>query len=302
MTNSLSYILALALLLSTATVLAAPTPAPTENQVQAELNELKAPLYRPLIERYMLDEVKQLRIDMANTKNELLQQIVDREHTTVDRAVNYVTSTVNYFFYLIAGATSVLVLIGWSSIRDIKERAHTLADEKISGLVDMYETRLRNIEEKLNQKSQHIEENREEIELAREVQSLWLRAAQFDNPIDKIEAYDQIIDARPEDTEALTYKADAVLELNEPQWAVKLCEQALNIDPDNSHAFYQLACAYTTLNRFDEAMANLSEALERQNSYTEKISIDPALKPLTTYPPFQDLIASIQESTDNKGL
>mgnify|MGYP000518906799 CR=1 FL=1 len=93
---------------------------------------LTKPLYSPFIERYVLDELKQLRADQAQAKQELIQQIVDREHRSVDRAVSYATDTVTYFFYLIAAATSVLVLVGWTSIRDIKERVHSLADEEIS--------------------------------------------------------------------------------------------------------------------------------------------------------------------------
>jgi tetratricopeptide (TPR) repeat protein len=72
-----------------------------------------------------------------------------------------------------------------------------------------------------------------------------------------------------DDTEALTYKADAVLELEEPQWAINLCHQALAIDSENSHAFYQLVCAFTAMNQFDEAVHYLAEALNRSDSYKD---------------------------------
>ncbi|WP_305909134.1 CDC27 family protein [Methylomarinum sp. Ch1-1] len=250
---------------------------------------LDKPLYSPFVERYVLDELKQLRIDMAAQKSELIQQIVDRELTSVDRAVTYATDTVSYFFYLIAGATSVLLLVGWSSIREIKERAHSLVDEEISKLVNEYEQRLQLIEQQLSQKTQHIEENREEIELTREAQSLWLRAAQEHNPANKIAIYDQILTLRADDCEALTYKADAVLELGEPQWAVNLCHQALMIDPNNIHAFYQLACANTAMANYDEAVRNLSEVVSRTDSYREEIIHDSALRPLHDFAPFQKL-------------
>ena len=91
-----------------------------EDRQKSAIDELQKPLYSPFIERYVLDELKQLRIDFANQKHELMQQILDREHSAVDRGVTYATSTISYFFYLIAGATSLLVIIGWTSIRDIK--------------------------------------------------------------------------------------------------------------------------------------------------------------------------------------
>ncbi|WP_444886169.1 TPR end-of-group domain-containing protein [Microbulbifer sp. VAAC004] len=276
------------LLLSPASV-SQETEADNEDSAQKEVESLQKPLYTPFIERYVLDEIKQLRIDQAKAKQELIQQIVDREHNSVDRAVAYATDTVTYFFYLIAAATSILVLVGWRSLQDIKERVHSLADEEISKLVQEYEKRLEVIESQLQQKTQHIEENREEIELTQEVQSLWLRAQQESSIANKIAIYDEILRLRHEDVEALTYKADAVLELNEPQWAANLCQQALGIDPDNSHAFYQLACAYTAMEQFDEALRYLAEAIKRRESYRDEILSDNALQPLAVSDVFKDL-------------
>lgn len=261
-----------------------------EAKAEKHVDQLKEPLYSPFIERYVLDELKALRTEMAAQRVDLTHRIVDRELSSVDRGVTYATNTITYFFYLIAGVSSILVLVGWTSIRDIKEKVHSMADEKISKLVNEYEGRLQSIEQQLNQKTQHIEENREEIEMTREVQSLWLRAAQEHNPQTKIATYDQILKLQPDNCEALTYKADAVLELHEPQWAVNLCNQALRMDPDNSHAFYQLACAYTALGQFDEAVQNLTEAVLRTELYQQELLEDPALKPLHEIASFRELL------------
>ncbi|MCE2027504.1 tetratricopeptide repeat protein [Sessilibacter corallicola] len=270
----------------------------TESDVQQTVDTLEEPLYSPFIERYMLDELKQLRIDQEKTKQELIQQIVDREHKSVDRAVAYATDTVTYFFYLIAAATSVLVLVGWTSIRDIKERVHTIAEEEISKIIRQSEKRLAEIETVLKQETQNIQENRDEIERTQEVQSLWLRAQRESSFASKIEIYDEILKLRHNDCDALTYKADAVLELNEPNWAVNLCHQVLKIDPDNSHAFYQLACAYTVLEQYDEALRYIAEAIKRRDSYLDDIRTDPALEPLVTNEVFQELSNLIAGSSE----
>ncbi|WP_444897278.1 TPR end-of-group domain-containing protein [Microbulbifer sp. SSSA005] len=280
---------ALLFLFTSATSISQEAEEKKKDSAQSEVDTLEKPLYTPFVERYMLDEIKQLRIDQANAKQELIQQIVDREHNSVDRAVAYATDTVTYFFYLIAAATSILVLVGWRSFQDIKERVHSLADEEISKLVQEYEKRLEVIEKQLQQKTQHIEENREEIELTQEVQSLWLRAQQESSVANKIAIYDEILRLRHEDVEALTYKADAVLEINEPQWAANLCHQALGIDPDNSHAFYQLACAHTAMGQFDEALRYLAEAIKRRESYRDEILVDSALQPLAESEVFEEL-------------
>ncbi|MGD7035349.1 TPR end-of-group domain-containing protein [Methylotuvimicrobium buryatense] len=266
-----------------------------EREVQERLDAIESldkPLYSPFIERYMLDELKQLRTDMATQRNELIQQIVDRELSSVDRGVTYATNTVTYFFYLIAGASTILVLLGWTSLRDIKERVQSMADKKVSKLVHEYEERLAIVEQQLNKEAQLIEKIGEDIERTQDVQSLWLRAGQASSLANKIAIYDQILKLRPEDCEALTYKADAVLDMGEPQWAVNLCQQALKSDPENGHAFYQLACAYTALNQYEEAVNCLSEALERTEDYRDKFADDPALEALKDFEPFIELLPS----------
>lgn len=262
----------------------------TQEEVATAVEHLKEPLFSPFIERYVLDELKQLRVDLAAQRHELVQQILDRELRSVDRGVAYATDTITYFFYLMAAASSVLVLVGWTSIRDIKERVHSFADEEVAKLVGEYEERLERLEGLLRQKTLHIEENREALERTEEVQALWLRAQQESTPSYQIPIYDQILKLRPDNCEALTYKADAVLELGEPQWAVNLCHQALAVDAENSHAFYQLACAYTTLNQFDEAVRFLSKALDVAEVYQEQLLTDPALQPLQDYEPFKTLM------------
>jgi len=247
----------------------------------------------PFVALYVLEELKQLRIEMALTKNELIQQVVDREVNSIDRGVEYATNTISYFFYLIAAVSSVLVLVGWTSIRDIKDRVHTVADEEIAKLIETYEVRLHDIERQLHQKTELIEDTREEVALNQQLQSLWLRAGQESSPNNKIVIYDQILSLRPVYAEALTYKADAVLDLDEPQWAMNLCHQALNIEPDNSHAFYQLACAHAAMGQLEESVNCLVEALERSEAYRDDLSNDPALAKLIDYKPFQQLIRTV---------
>ena len=260
-----------------------------DKPIDAALDTLQKPLFQPFMERYVLDELKQLRIDQARSKQEIIQQIVDREIASVDRGVEYATSTITYFFYLIAAATSLMVLVGWSSLREIKEGARNFADAEISKVVQEYEQRLISIEDELREKRSQIEKNREEIEMTQEIQSLWLRAQQDSSPANKIAVYDELLKLRSDDCEALTYKADAVLELGEPQWAVNLCQQALKVDPDNSHAFYQLACAFTVMEQFDEAVRYLAEALNRSDSYVEEIRQDPALEALVNNEVFDQI-------------
>ncbi|HEY8570280.1 tetratricopeptide repeat protein [Microbulbifer sp.] len=260
------------------------------DKVAEAVDNLDKPLYSAFIERYVLDELKQLRIDMAAQKVSLTENIVDRQLSAADKAITYATDTITYFFYLIAGFSSLLVIMGWTSIRDVKEKVHTLANQEISKLVEQYEARLRSIEEQLSEKTQHIENNRDEIELTREIHSLWLRAGREQTPTGKIAVYDQILNLRQDDGEALTYKADAVLELDEPQWAINLCLQALQIDGENGNAYYQLACAYAYLEQWEESINYLKEALAISPAYRDEALEDPAFNALYTRKEFAQLM------------
>ncbi len=255
-----------------------------EKQLEAHIETLDEPLYSPFIERYLLDEVKSLRIDMERKHRELSQEVVDRELAAADKAVSYATDTVTYFFYLIAGASSILVLIGWNSLREIKEKVHSEANAQVAELVEEYEQRLKAIESRLQKETAHIKTNREEISLTQELHSLWLRASQETSPAAKILIYDQILELRPDDIEALTYKADAALDQGESQWAINLCQQALSRDEENGHALYQMACALSAEGKFDEAARYFLLAVEQSEAYREELGRDEALAALKDHP------------------
>lgn len=259
-------------------------------QAQQTVERLDAPLYSAFTERYILDELKSLRTDMAAQRVEFIQQITDRQIEAVDRSVSYATNTVSNFFYIIAAVSSVLVIVGWTSIREMKEKMGNLADKELRKLIGAYEERLREIEQQLREKSTYIDENREAIERTKEIHALWLRAAQESAPANKIAVYDQILALNPRDCEALTYKADAALESNEPQWAINLCQRALQLDASNAHAFYQLACAHAALAHFDDAINFLTKALLNGDARLDDFAKDPALQPLHHLPAFEQLL------------
>lgn len=263
---------------------------PTAEDVEQEIPELEESMYTPFVELYLLEETKALRTELQNTRAELIEKVVDKELSVADKTMSYATDTVTYFFYLIAGATSILVVIGWNSIRDMRNQLTSLAEKRVNELVVEYENRLESIEEQLQQKSDIIHQNQAEIERTNEVHSLWLKASQETSQQNKISAYDRILDLRPDDVEALSFKADAVLEMQEPLWAISLCQRALKLDPQNGHAHYQLGCAYAEIGRWDDAVSNLATAVEISGAYRDDASVDPSFARLQEHQAFRDLV------------
>lgn len=265
------------------------TTAAADKQAAADIEALSAPLYSAFTERYLLDEVKVLRQMVADARVEFTEKMTYREMEVADRALTYATDTVTYFFYLIAGASTLLVLVGWNSLREIKDRASALANEEIKRITASYERRLESLERELNHKSQHIVAAQEEITLTNEVHSLWLKASQESVPQNKIAVYDQILDLRPDDVEALTYKADAALLMGQTQWATSLANRALTIDPDNSHALYQRACAHAESGYSDEALRDLSLAISHSEALREQAEMDSSFAKLRSTDDFIQL-------------
>lgn len=266
-----------------------PAPAPAAAGVDAPIEDIDAPLYSPFTARYLLDEVHRMRSDLERTRADIIERQVQREYQIAENATGYAQRAVETFFYIITGVTTLLVFLGWSSLRDVKSRINQIAEARVEEMVKGYADRLDQLEVELKKKSARLKEAQREIDLTNEVHSLWLRASQEATPAAKIAVYDEIMRLRPDDVEALTYKADAALALKESQWALSLANRALDMEPENAHAFYQRACAYAASGYTEEALADLREAVGRSESLKIEARTDDALETLHDLPEFIEL-------------
>ncbi len=85
------------------------TPAPTP---QPEFSE---PLFKPFIERYVLDELKALRTELHQFQAMMEKRLADTQLSVSDRALRYSADTMNNIFIVITATASLLVLLGWNS-------------------------------------------------------------------------------------------------------------------------------------------------------------------------------------------
>lgn len=261
-----------------------------EEKVQNKINNLEKPLYNPFVENYILHEIKQLREENRNLKVELHETLAKKEITMSNNVVNYATSTINNMFYIIAAATSLLVIVGWTSIKDTNEKVKNMIDEKTSKIIEEYEERLLNFERDLESRSKQVKRNQHEIEVTNTIHSLWLRASQESTPAGKVEIYDEILNIRPDEVEALTYKADAVLDMGEANWALNLTNQALEIDNSYANAYYQRSKIYAVLGQEENAILDLEKAIDLNEQYVEEIENDEEFETLLSNEKVQDIL------------
>jgi len=258
-----------------------------------QIEKLEKPLYNPFVERYLLDEVRTLRTQIQAQRTYFTEKLAHAQLENADRNINYATSTVNNIFYIIAAAASIFALVGWNSIRDIRNKVNEMMDAKVVKISEEYEKRLHTMEQKLKDRTERIISTQEEISRTNTIHSLWMRAGLEVTPQAKIEVYDQILELNSEDIEALTYKADAVLDLDESEWALNLCDKALALNPDYAYAYYQRACAQSILGHTDSALEDLKQAVSLSTTYLDEARTDKSLENIRKLGVLDDMLSNL---------
>lgn len=251
----------------------------------------QSPLSKPLIERYILDELKSLRVEQERFKASIETNIAKGQMDQTDRAARYITDTIGNIFYLIAAATSLLIFAGWNSLRDIKSKTELIIEDRVLILTEKYNETFDILQKKLMEQSEKILANQKKIYDTQLIHSLWMRANLETNIQSKIEIYDEILTLTSLDAEVYAYKADAVLDLDEFEWALNLSNKALEIDPEYGYAFWQRACANAQLGNTSEAIIDLKTALRISPNLKEEIVHELSFEPLQEIEEFQKLVA-----------
>ncbi|MGO2182845.1 MAG: tetratricopeptide repeat protein [Pseudoalteromonas nigrifaciens] len=279
---------------STATIAAEDDPfsAPTEQQQNQAVDGLAAPMYKPLMERYILDELRAVRQDQQKLREDVTKQVTHAQLDTADRAITYTTDTINNVFFIITATASILVLVGWNSLRDVKNKVEDIVNTRVSVITDEYEDRLKILEEKLRVRSEEILSNQERISVTNEVHSLWMRANLESDFANKIEIFDEILKRKPEDVEAIAYKADALLEINDTAQAIELCNQAIEIDSDYGYAYWQRACAYALIHEHADALADIKMALDYSPNLRNELLHESAFASLHDNESFNEILSA----------
>jgi len=246
----------------------------------------------PLMERYILDEIKDLRTNLERTRADVRIDLSEREVRLASKAMEYSTNTVTFFFYVFAIVGAGLALIGWRSFSDMKNSIKGIAEKELKRLSDEYESRLTALEQELKDKGGIILENQQEIEKTQKIHALWLQANQTPDARTKLGIYEQILELDPLDYEVMAYKADAALSLGDREWALSLCNRILDEQDDNALAYYFRACALAGLDSADDALTDLAKALEISPGLSDQALEEEDFEGLKDLPAFIELVGT----------
>lgn len=201
------------------------------------------------------------------------------------------TDTIGNIFYLIAGATSILIFAGWNSLRDIRKKTETIVEERVNKITEKYNLQMQKIQEEMTLQSEKIIDNQKNIYNNQYIHSLWMRSNLETNPQSKIDIFDEIIGINPNDAEVYAYKADAVLDMDEYEWALNLSNKAIEIDSEYGYAYWQRSCANAVLDNKSEAIADLITAIEQSPNLKDEIKSEELFENLKDMSEFKELLA-----------
>ncbi|MGM0533109.1 MAG: tetratricopeptide repeat protein [Campylobacterota bacterium] len=267
-----------------------------DEKTQEKIEDLEEPLYNPFIERYMIDEIKDLRVQQQNLRAQMTEKIANSKLEVSDRAMTYVTNTVNNIFFMLTAIGSLVALLGWKSVKDIRQQTKVIVQQRVEKIVENYEKKLKAVEDEMQTRSRQIIENQERINRSNQIHSLWRRSQLEDNIQAKVDIYDQILALDPNNVEALTYKADAVLDLGEKEWALNLSNQALEIDDSYAYSFWQRACVNAELQNVENAISDISAAVTLSPSLLNDIETEKSFDYIREDERFVKFVNEIPES------
>lgn len=241
------------------------------NAQENKKQSVDRPLERPLVERYILDELKDLRIENLRLRTEVERRVSQNQVEQTDRAARYMTDTIVNVFYLIAAASSILIFAGWNSLRDIRSKTENIIEERVNKITQKYNAQMETLQEAMTLQSKKILDNQNKIYNTQYIHSLWMRSNLETNPQSRIEIYDEILKINSNDAEVYAYKADAVLDLDDYEWALNLSNKALEIDPEYGYAYWQRSCANAVLGNKKEALEDLLIAVQKSPNLKEEL-------------------------------
>ncbi len=231
-------------------------------------------------QRFILNELKELRIQLESTRRELNEELNQRELATVDRALSYSGNTVNFLWLIITMAVTGFWLVGWRTMKDVRENLTTNFEKEVQKRVKAEQRKLEEFMKKFEQdqlqQSQDILKNQEFIQQKQEAWYLWSQYNREENPSSKLDLLEKIAFIGLEEDEILihTEKSGIYLELALWDKVIESADKWLEISGDNTTLLYNKASALVMLEQKDEAVKVLSNVIWVNPSMKDEILED----------------------------
>lgn len=237
-------------------------------------------------QRFILTELKELRVDLEKLRREINEDLNARELATVDRALSYSGNTVNFLWLIITMAVTWFWLVGWRTMRDVRENLTKNFEKEVQKRVraeqKKLETFMENFQKEQLKHSQEILKNQEIIQFKQEAAYLWSQYNREENPATRLDLLDQISEYHFENDALLILieKSQIYVELGVWDKALENAERWLESESENISLLYVKAQALTMLESHNEAMNVVINIIWLNPSMKEDIVDDPIFENL----------------------
>lgn len=248
-------------------------------------------------QRFILTELKELRIQLEATRRELNQELNERELASVDRALSYNANTVNFFWIIITIAVTWFGLVGWRTMKDVKENFSEKFEKQVQKRVKEEQKKLENFMKEFQheqmKQSEDILKNQEYIQQKQEAGYLWSQYNREENPSSRLDLLEKITWVGLEEDEILVYIERSGIYVELALWdkVIEATEKWLEISADNTTLLYNKASALVMWEQSEEAVKVLSNVIWVNPGMKEEILEDPM---------FENILTELEEYITNQ--
>jgi len=243
-------------------------------------------------QRFILSEMKELRVDLEATRRELNEQLNKRELETVDRALSYSWNTVNFLWLIMTMAVTGFWLVWWRTMKDVRENLTNNFETQIQKNVRMQQKKLEEFMEKFEEEqlsqSKEILENQENMQRKQEWAYYWSQFNREEDSVVRLELLEKIsaLDVEEDELIILTERSSIYIVLWLWDKALEVAERGLELASENTSLLYTKAEAMVMLEDSEWALRTINNLLVIKPSLKEDILEDPT---------FENLVSQIEE-------
>lgn len=222
-------------------------------------------------DRFILSEMKDLRVDLEWIKRELYKEIQDMQLDTVDKALSYSANTVNFFFIFITIIVMWFWVVWWRTIWDIKKATKESMDRETKKIIKNFEKQI------------------SELEKEQKVNIFWRQFNISESDVEKMEILDKIYRIKPESQYVTIERWNVYLSMWLYEKVLEVTDSIISWKrtKNQPHALFNRACAYLWLNDIDNVISTISYLVQlapeykdliKESEYMESIIKNPKIK------------------------
>jgi tetratricopeptide (TPR) repeat protein len=230
--------------------------------------------------------MKELRTQLEATRRELNEELNKRELEAVDRALSYSGNTVNFLWLIMTMAVTGFWLVGWRTMKDVRENLTNNFEAQIQKNVRVQQKRLEEFMQKFEQEqlsqSKEILETQELMQKKQEWAYYWSQFNREEDGVVRLELLEKIAWLNVEEDELIILIERALIYVSLGLWdkALETSDRWLELSSENTTLLYTKAESLVMLEESEEGLKVINNVLVVKPSMREEIMEDPTFENL----------------------